>query len=59
MQELISWVSSGKLKYQEHIVEGLENAPEALQLLFNGGNKGKLMVAIAKPSDATKPAAKL
>lgn len=27
-----------------HIVEGLEKAPEALPLLFTGGNTGKLFV---------------
>jgi len=27
-----------------HIVEGLEKAPEALPLLFTGGNIGKLFV---------------
>ena len=27
-----------------HIVEGLEKAPEAFSLLFNGGNTGKLFV---------------
>ena len=29
-----------------HIVEGLENAPEALNLLFTGGNTGKVIVQV-------------
>ncbi len=28
------------------LVEGLENAPDALNLLFTGGNTGKVIVAV-------------
>ena len=41
-----SWLASGKLKSSEHLVEGLENAPEALNLLFTGGNTGKVIVKV-------------
>jgi NADPH-dependent curcumin reductase len=44
--ELASWVAAGKIKAAEHIVEGLERAPEALNLLFTGGNTGKLIVKL-------------
>jgi NADPH-dependent curcumin reductase len=37
----------GKLLNRAHIIEGLQNAPEALALLFDGGNRGKLMVKAA------------
>jgi NADPH-dependent curcumin reductase CurA len=40
------WLREGKIKSSEHVVEGLENAPEALNLLFTGGNTGKLMVKL-------------
>jgi len=50
MKELGQWVAEKKIKYSEHIVDGLENAPETLQLLFKGENTGKLMIRIAKRS---------
>ena len=43
---LAPMVSSGTLKHREHLVHGLENAPEALNLLFNGGNHGKTLVVV-------------
>ena len=44
--EMAGWLAQGKVKSSEHIVEGLENAPEALNLLFTGGNTGKVMVKL-------------
>ncbi|MCB9594861.1 MAG: NADP-dependent oxidoreductase [Sandaracinaceae bacterium] len=43
---LVPWLQRGELKSRYHVVEGLENAASALQLLFEGGNQGKLLVAI-------------
>ena len=43
-KDLTKWVSEGKLKRKFHLVQGLDNASEALGLLFNGGNTGKLYV---------------
>jgi NADPH-dependent curcumin reductase len=40
------WLASGQLKSAEHIVEGLEHAPDALNLLFTGGNTGKVIVKV-------------
>lgn len=37
---------AGRLKYRVHVVEGLENAPTAMNMLFDGSNQGKLMVRI-------------
>jgi len=42
--ELTRWVVEGKLRYREEVVEGLQNAPEALMRLFAGDNRGKMMV---------------
>jgi len=36
----------GKLKDRETIVEGLEKAPDAINMLFTGGNIGKLIVKV-------------
>jgi len=43
---LAGWLSEGRLLHSEHIVEGLERAPEALNLLFSGGNTGKVVVKV-------------
>lgn len=40
------WLGEGKIKSSEHVVEGLENAPDALNLLFTGGNTGKVIVQV-------------
>ncbi len=44
--EIAGWLGEGKIKSSEHIVEGLENAPDALNLLFTGGNTGKVIVKV-------------
>jgi NADPH-dependent curcumin reductase CurA len=44
--EMAGWLASGQIKSAEHIVEGLERAPEALNLLFTGGNTGKVIVQV-------------
>lgn len=48
LRELSGWVAAGKLKSREHIVEGLENFPDALLMLFSGANNGKLILKIAE-----------
>jgi NADPH-dependent curcumin reductase CurA len=45
---LAGWLAAGQLKAAEHIVEGLERAPEALNLLFTGGNTGKLLLQMSE-----------
>ncbi|MBY3314619.1 NADP-dependent oxidoreductase [Rhizobium laguerreae] len=42
-----AWISQGRLKYKEDIVDGLENAPEAFLGLLEGKNFGKLIVRVA------------
>lgn len=45
--QLAQWVAEGKLKHRETIVEGLEKAPTAVNMLFDGTNIGKLVVKVA------------
>ena len=45
-QEMAGWLQAGSIKGSEHVVEGLEHAPEALNLLFTGGNTGKVIVKL-------------
>jgi NADPH-dependent curcumin reductase CurA len=44
--EMAEWLAAGQIKAAEHIVEGLQHAPEALNLLFTGGNTGKVVVQV-------------
>jgi NADPH-dependent curcumin reductase CurA len=46
--QLMQWVMAGKLRGQETIVDGLENAPTALNRLFDGDKMGKLMIKVAE-----------
>lgn len=48
--QLVQWLLEGKLKHDETIVEGLENAPTALNRLFDGDKLGKLMLKVADPA---------
>jgi NADPH-dependent curcumin reductase CurA len=43
---MAEWVAAGRVKHAEQVVDGLERALEALNLLFTGGNTGKLIVKV-------------
>lgn len=45
--QLVEWVRSGRLQYRVDVVDGLESAPEALNRLFDGTNRGKLVVRVS------------
>jgi NADPH-dependent curcumin reductase CurA len=47
LREVGGWVRSGRIKYREHVVEGLENAVDAFLGLFSGANFGKLLVRVS------------
>lgn len=44
--QLGQWKMFGKIKDRETIVDGIEKAPDAINMLFNGGNTGKLIVKV-------------
>lgn len=44
--ELTKYLVAGKLRYRAHKLQGLESAIEGINLLFTGGNMGKLMVEL-------------
>jgi NADPH-dependent curcumin reductase CurA len=48
--DLQKWVTEGRIQYRVDIVEGLENAPIAIGKLFDGSNRGKLMVRVSDES---------
>ncbi|MUG93547.1 zinc-binding dehydrogenase [Scytonema sp. UIC 10036] len=46
LSDVSNWLKSGKLKYKEDVVVGLENAPRAFIGLLQGENFGKLIVKV-------------
>jgi NADPH-dependent curcumin reductase CurA len=47
LAKMAEWVRSGKLKYRETVVNGLENAPHAFMGMLRGENVGKQLVKVA------------
>ncbi len=43
---MAGWVMEGRIQHREHLVDGLDHAGDALNLLFNGGNTGKVIVRL-------------
>ena len=46
IRQLAEWLNEGKLDYTETIREGFENIPQAFLELFEGKNKGKMVVKL-------------
>ena len=46
LREVGALVASGRVRYREDIVEGLEAAPEAFIGMLSGRNFGKLLVRV-------------
>ncbi len=44
--DMRQWIGEGKMHWEETIVDGLENAPQAFIGLFKGENMGKMIVKI-------------
>jgi NADPH-dependent curcumin reductase CurA len=47
VEEVGGWLREGKVKFEETVVDGLENAPDAFLGLLRGENLGKMLVKIA------------
>ena len=47
MVQLAQWYAEGRVKHRDTVVAGLEQAPTALNMLFDGGNLGKLLIKVA------------
>jgi NADPH-dependent curcumin reductase len=45
-KDMAAWVEGGQVKYREEMIDGLENAPEALIGLLNGENFGKRVIRV-------------
>lgn len=46
IKQLSKWLADGKLTYIETIVEGFENIPQTFIDLFEGKNRGKMLIKI-------------
>jgi NADPH-dependent curcumin reductase CurA len=46
ISQLATWVREGRLARNEHILEGADAAPGAIQMLYEGRNNGKLLVRV-------------
>ena len=47
-EELSQWISEGKIKYEETITDGFENAPQGLRDVLSGKNFGKQLIEVAE-----------
>ncbi|MDR7101910.1 NADP-dependent oxidoreductase [Croceicoccus sp. BE223] len=45
--QVAQWIAEGKLRIDEHVQEGIENAYPAFMRLFTGANTGKLLLKLA------------
>ena len=45
------WAKEGSLHHRETVIDGLENAPEALALLLRGSNFGKMLVRVGSDAE--------
>jgi hypothetical protein len=45
--DMTGWLRDGQIRYQETVLEGIEQAPRALIGLFEGLNAGKMLVKLA------------
>jgi NADPH-dependent curcumin reductase CurA len=46
LRDMAAWAKAGKMKWQETIRDGIENAPHAFIGLFTGENNGKMLVRL-------------
>ena len=47
IKDMATWIASGQMKFEETVMDGVENAPAAFMGLFTGSNKGKMLVKLA------------
>jgi hypothetical protein len=47
LADMTGWLKTGRIKFQETILDGFERAPEGLIGLFEGRNAGKMLIRVA------------
>jgi hypothetical protein len=46
LADMTQWVKDGRVKWEETVENGVENAPKAFLNLFSGANIGKMLVKL-------------
>jgi NADPH-dependent curcumin reductase CurA len=46
LDDMKRWMREGRMQHRETVLEGIEQAPEALIGLFTGANTGKMLVKV-------------
>jgi NADPH-dependent curcumin reductase CurA len=46
LETMLDWLISGRIVNAEEVIEGIENTPRAWCRMFEGGNRGKLVVRL-------------
>ena len=46
-RDMVTWIKGGQMKFEETVMEGIENAPNAFMGLFSGKNTGKMLVKLS------------
>ena len=52
LRDVGQWIADGRIKYREHRVAGLENAPKTLIGLLKGENFGKVIIEVSDDPNA-------
>jgi NADPH-dependent curcumin reductase CurA len=46
LTDMGGWIAEGRVKWEETVMEGIEQAPDAFVGLFSGSNTGKMLVRL-------------
>lgn len=46
VRDMADWIGSGRIRWEETVMEGIESAPAAFLGLFSGANTGKMLVRL-------------
>lgn len=46
IRDMSDWIPSGKMKFEETVMDGIDKAPDAFVGLFTGANTGKMLVKL-------------
>lgn len=44
--QLAAWIDTGDIRVREHVLDGLDEAPSAIRMLYDGANEGKLLIKV-------------
>jgi NADPH-dependent curcumin reductase CurA len=56
-RQMLAWMAEGRMRYRDHLVDGLANGPAGLIGLLRGENRGKMIVQVGEdPTAAGRPA---